>query len=141
MARVLGVTGYHHLIDTPPRRYLVKEARVLGLTVLDRCNLTVLLEPGQEDLASFLAENQVQVVASLPCYGQKNVDQQRGAGVFERSIAALQVCGRGMAWDGVCVQGRCVKGVRWDGGRMRGVKSLQTTQNPTPRSRKGIEGV
>lgn len=78
----------------------MKEARALGLTVLDRCNLTVLLEPGQEDLASFLAENQVQVVASLPCYGQKNVDQQRGSGVFERSIAALQVGRKGMPWVG-----------------------------------------
>ena len=92
-----------------PCRYLVKEARALGLTVLDRCNLTVLLEPGQDDLASFLAENQVQVVASLPCYGQKNVDQQRGAGVFERSIAALQVGRHGMPWVG-----GFVKGLAWD---------------------------
>lgn len=128
MARVLGVTGYHHVIDTPPRRYLVKEARALGLTVLDRCNLTVLLEPGQEDLAAFLAENQVQVVASLPCYGQKNVDQQRGAGVFERSIAALQVGRHGMPWVG-----GFVKGMAWDGAAFCNLESIWTARNPTPR--------
>ncbi|MEW5299162.1 MAG: hypothetical protein WDW36_002203 [Sanguina aurantia] len=72
-------------------RFLVTSARALGLEVLDRCNLTVLLEPGQEDLHNFLAENKVHVVASLPCYSASNVDKQRGAGVFERSIAALQL--------------------------------------------------
>lgn len=71
-------------------RYLVTEARKLGKEVIDRCNLTVLLEPGQEDLVEFLAENKVQVVASLPCYGEENVNQQRGNGVFDRSIAGLQ---------------------------------------------------
>ena len=59
--------------------------------MIDRCNLTVLLEPGQEDLPQFLADHKVHVVASLPCYSQKNVDQQRGAGVFERSVQGLQV--------------------------------------------------
>jgi radical SAM/Cys-rich protein len=58
--------------------------------VIDRCNLTVLLEPGQEDLAEFCAAHQAEIVASLPCYGQENVDRQRGAGVFERSVAALR---------------------------------------------------
>jgi radical SAM/Cys-rich protein len=58
--------------------------------VIDRCNLTILFEPGQEDLADFLATSRVEVVASLPCYSPKNVDQQRGAGVFDKSIAALQ---------------------------------------------------
>ena len=72
-------------------RFLVEEARALGFEVIDRCNLTVLLEPGQEDLASFLSKHRVHVVASLPCYSQKNVDNQRGAGVFERSIRGLQV--------------------------------------------------
>ncbi|KAG1680012.1 hypothetical protein FOA52_007076 [Chlamydomonas sp. UWO 241] len=71
-------------------RHIVREARALGLAVLDRCNLTVLMEPGQEDLGQFLADNQVQVVASLPCYSASNTDKQRGAGVFERSIAALK---------------------------------------------------
>ncbi|GAX77406.1 hypothetical protein CEUSTIGMA_g4852.t1 [Chlamydomonas eustigma] len=72
-------------------RYLVTQARCLGLEVIDRCNLTVLLEPGQEDLPAFLAANKVQVVASLPCYGPTNVDKQRGAGVFDRSIEALKM--------------------------------------------------
>jgi radical SAM/Cys-rich protein len=58
--------------------------------VIDRCNLTILSEPGQEDLAEFLAEHKVEVTASLPCYSAANVDKQRGDGVFERSIAGLQ---------------------------------------------------
>jgi radical SAM/Cys-rich protein len=65
-------------------------ARSLGRHVIDRCNLTVLFEPGQEDLAEFLAGNQVEIVASLPCYTAENVNQQRGRGVFEKSIAALR---------------------------------------------------
>ncbi|KAA6425155.1 MAG: Fe-S oxidoreductase [Trebouxia sp. A1-2] len=71
-------------------KYLVESARGLGLEVIDRCNLTVLLEPGQETLAQFLADNQVHVVASMPCYSPTNVDQQRGHGVFDRSIKGLQ---------------------------------------------------
>jgi radical SAM/Cys-rich protein len=71
-------------------RGLVAGARALGVRVIDRCNLSVLFEPGQEDLAGFLAEQGVEVVASLPCYSQDNVDQQRGEGVFEKSIRALQ---------------------------------------------------
>ena len=71
-------------------RDLVRSARTLGVKVIDRCNLTILSEPGQEDLADFLAENEVEVVASLPCYSAKNVDAQRGDGVFERSIAGLR---------------------------------------------------
>lgn len=71
-------------------RTLVKAARALGVKVIDRCNLTILSEPGQEDLAEFLAEQRVEVVASLPCYSAENVDKQRGDGVFERSIAGLQ---------------------------------------------------
>lgn len=72
-------------------RYLVKEMRALGLSVIDRCNLTVVHEKGQEDLVEFLAANGVQVVASLPCYSAKNVEQQRGDGVFDGSISALQM--------------------------------------------------
>ena len=71
-------------------RELVVAARRLGVNVIDRCNLTILFEPGQEGLADFLAENQVDVVASLPCYSLENVDRQRGKGVFDKSIAALQ---------------------------------------------------
>jgi radical SAM/Cys-rich protein len=71
-------------------RGLVLAARALNVKVIDRCNLTILFEPGQEDLADFLAEQQVEIVASLPCYSAANVDSQRGDGVFEKSIAALQ---------------------------------------------------
>src|SRR5690554_4210291 len=72
-------------------RYLVSQAVAAGIHVIDRCNLTVLFESGQEDLAHFLAENNVEIVASLPCYSVKNVDQQRGDGVFDKSIRALQL--------------------------------------------------
>ncbi len=71
-------------------RYLVKEARARGLHVMDRCNLTVLELPEQSGLAEFLADNQVEIVASLPCYSSGNVDRQRGSGVFDASIKALQ---------------------------------------------------
>lgn len=71
-------------------RELVRNARALGVRVIDRCNLTILFEPGQEDLADFLAAHQVEVVASLPCYSSANVDQQRGKGVFDKSITALE---------------------------------------------------
>ena len=71
-------------------RDLVRAARALGVKVIDRCNLTILFEPGQEGLAEFLAEHEVEVVASLPCYSMDNVDRQRGKGVFDKSIAGLQ---------------------------------------------------
>ncbi len=74
----------------PHFKHLVRAARAMGIAVIDRCNLTVLEEPGQEELANFLAENQVEVAASLPCYLEENVSQQRGNGVFEVSIRALQ---------------------------------------------------
>ncbi|HEX9997717.1 MAG TPA: arsenosugar biosynthesis radical SAM (seleno)protein ArsS [Abditibacterium sp.] len=74
----------------PDFRFLVREIRGLGRHVMDRCNLTVLFEPDQQDLAEFLAANEVEIVASLPCYGPENVDAQRGEGVFDLSIAALQ---------------------------------------------------
>ena len=74
----------------PHFRYLVCEARRIGVRVMDRCNLTILAEQGQEDTAEFLAEQQVEVVASLPCYLQDNVDRQRGDGVFEASLAGLR---------------------------------------------------
>jgi radical SAM/Cys-rich protein len=71
-------------------RELVIGARAAGVRVIDRCNLTILSEPGQEDLAAFLAAQGVEVTASLPCYSVGNVDRQRGEGVFDRSIAGLQ---------------------------------------------------
>ncbi|MFC0133127.1 radical SAM protein [Massilia eurypsychrophila] len=74
----------------PRFRYLVQSARALGVRVIDRCNLTILSEPGYEGLAEFLAAEGVEVTASMPCYSQDNVDKQRGDGVFDRSIAALQ---------------------------------------------------
>ncbi len=74
----------------PHFRLLARESRRIGRQVIDRCNLTVLFEPGQEDLAEFLATNGIEITASLPCYGPENVDQQRGRGVFDKSIAALQ---------------------------------------------------
>jgi len=74
----------------PGFRHLVAEAAGRGVRVIDRCNLTVLLEPGQEDLAEFLARWGVEVTASLPCYLEENVDSQRGKGVFGRSIRGLR---------------------------------------------------
>jgi len=73
----------------PHFRYLVRRARSLGARVIDRCNLTILLEPGQEDLADFLAEQQVEITASLPCYLEDNVEEQRGKGVYADSISAI----------------------------------------------------
>jgi radical SAM/Cys-rich protein len=75
---------------SPHFRRLVVAARALGVRVIDRCNLTILSEPGQEGLAEFLAAQGVEVVASLPCYSVANVDRQRGEGVFDRSIAGLR---------------------------------------------------
>ncbi|MBD5803833.1 molybdenum cofactor biosynthesis protein A [Azoarcus sp. Aa7] len=71
-------------------RRMVTAAHARGLRVIDRCNLTILEEPGYEDLARFLAEMGVEVVASLPCYLEDNVDRQRGKGVFGASIRGLQ---------------------------------------------------
>jgi len=74
----------------PHFRYIVREARKLNIKVIDRCNLTILSEPGQEDLADFLASHSVEVVASLPCYLEENVDAQRGKGVFDSSLIGLE---------------------------------------------------
>lgn len=74
----------------PHFRTLVTAARALGVRVIDRCNLTILFEPGHEALAEFLASQHVEVTASLPCYSRENVDRQRGNGVFDKSIAGLQ---------------------------------------------------
>lgn len=71
-------------------RHIVQGARALGTKVMDRCNLTILEQPGQQDLAEFLSEHQVEVVASMPCYLQNNVERQRGKGVFDGSIRGLQ---------------------------------------------------
>src|SRR5947209_671405 len=78
----------------PNFRALVRESRRLQKHVIDRCNLTILLEPGFDDMAEFIRTEQVHVVASLPCYTAENVDKQRGRGVFDRSIRALQLLNR-----------------------------------------------
>ena len=74
----------------PHFRHIVHKARTLGVHVIDRCNLTILEQPDQADLPAFLAGRQVEIVASLPCYLEENVDRQRGKGVFETSIRALR---------------------------------------------------
>ena len=87
----------------PHFRDLVRELRRRDLHVLDRCNLTILLEPGYEDMCDFLAEHQVEIVASLPCYLKDNVDKQRGRGVFDGSVEALHrlnAVGYGLDEDG-----------------------------------------
>jgi radical SAM/Cys-rich protein len=85
----LDVTGGSPEMN-PEFRWLVKAAKAQGLQVIDRCNPTILVEPGYEWAAQFLAEHQVEVIASLPCYLESNVDAQRGKGVFAASIKALQ---------------------------------------------------
>jgi len=87
--KTLDLTGGAPELN-PHFRTLVRQARALGVKVIDRCNLTILSEPGQADLAAFLADEGVEVVASLPCYSPGNVDRQRGDGVFERSISGLR---------------------------------------------------
>jgi radical SAM/Cys-rich protein len=87
--KTLDMTGGAPELNEEFRR-LVVQARALGVRVIDRCNLTILSEPGFEDMAEFLASQQVEVTASLPCYSPANVDRQRGDGVFDRSIAGLQ---------------------------------------------------
>jgi radical SAM/Cys-rich protein len=86
---VLDLTGGAPELN-PHFRTLVVSGRRRGLRVIDRCNLTILEEAGQEDTAEFLAAHQVEIVASLPCYLQENVDRQRGRGVYEKSISALR---------------------------------------------------
>ena len=75
----------------PLFKSIVMAARTRGVQVIDRCNLTVLFEPGQQDTARFLADNKVKIVASLPCYIKDNVDKQRGDGTFETSLKALRL--------------------------------------------------
>jgi radical SAM/Cys-rich protein len=77
----------------PDFRYFIDRVRKLQPSrhIIDRCNLTILLERGHEDLAHFLATKKVEIIASMPCYSAENVNAQRGEGVFEGSIAALQL--------------------------------------------------
>jgi radical SAM/Cys-rich protein len=85
----LDITGGAPELN-PHFRRLVRAARSVGARVIDRCNLTILEVPGQEDLAAFLADERVEIVASMPCYLETNVDAQRGKGVFESSIRGLK---------------------------------------------------
>ena len=98
---VAAVLGFLHNVATlditggapelhPQFRDLVQQARAAGKQVIDRCNLTILQEAGQEDLGEFLAAQRVEIIASLPCYTEELVDRQRGRGVYERSMAALR---------------------------------------------------
>ena len=101
--RKLDLTGGAPELN-PHFRELVQRARSLGVHVMDRCNLTILEEPGQEGLAEFLAGQRVEVIASLPCYQESNVDRQRGSGVFARSLRALarlNALGYGRAGSGL----------------------------------------
>src|SRR5205807_5832064 len=77
----------------PDFKYLVRRLKALTPPrhVIDRCNLTILLEPGYEDYAQFLARHEIEVIASMPCYSPANVNAQRGEGVFDASIKALQL--------------------------------------------------
>src|SRR5438046_10462174 len=81
----------------PDFRYFVEQVKALQPSrhMIDRCNLTILLESGYEDLGEFLATNKVEIIASMPCYSAENVNAQRGEGVFEGSIAALQLVNLG----------------------------------------------
>lgn len=97
---VLDVTGGAPEMN-PHFRYLIKEASAHNIQVINRSNLTIMNEPGFEDLAQFLAEYRVNVTASLPCYQEKNVNEQRGKGVFDSSIQALKKLNNlGYARDG-----------------------------------------
>lgn len=80
----------------PDFRYFVEQLRALDQPrhIIDRCNLTILVEPGYEGLAEFLAAHRIEIVASMPCYSPENVDAQRGHGVFDASIAGLQLLNR-----------------------------------------------
>ena len=85
----LDITGGAPELN-PHFRRLVTSARDFGVRVMDRCNLTILEVPGQENLAEFLAAQQVEIVASMPCYLEGNVDRQRGKGVFDGSVRGLK---------------------------------------------------
>lgn len=87
--KVLDLTGGAPEMN-PHFKHLVSQARATGMEVIDRCNLTILQEPGYEDMAEFLASEGVVITASLPCYMEQNVEKQRGRGVYWESIAALQ---------------------------------------------------
>ena len=87
--KVLDITGGAPELH-PQFKQLITEVKSLDVQIIDRCNLTILTETGFKDMAQFLASNKVKIIASLPCYLKDNVDEQRGVGVFEKSIQALK---------------------------------------------------
>lgn len=87
--KVLDITGGAPELH-PRFKQLITEVKSLDVQIIDRCNLTILTEPGYTDMARFLALNKVKIIASLPCYLKDNVEEQRGVGVFEKSIQALK---------------------------------------------------
>lgn len=87
--KTLDITGGAPELH-PEFKNLVVYAREHNIHVIDRCNLTILSEPGMDDLAEFLASHEVEIVGSLPCYESENVDAQRGEGVFAKSITGLK---------------------------------------------------
>ncbi|MEL0130523.1 MAG: radical SAM protein, partial [Betaproteobacteria bacterium] len=89
-AKTVDLTGGAPELN-PHFRDFVRHLRDDDISIIDRCNLTILSEPDQSDLAQFLADQQITVIASLPCYTEDNVDAQRGDGVFQRSIKGLQM--------------------------------------------------
>ncbi|MEL0030007.1 MAG: arsenosugar biosynthesis radical SAM (seleno)protein ArsS [Betaproteobacteria bacterium] len=89
-AKTVDLTGGAPELN-PHFRDFVRHLRDDNVSIIDRCNLTILSEPDQSDLAQFLADQQITVIASLPCYTEDNVDAQRGDGVFQRSIKGLQM--------------------------------------------------
>jgi len=113
--RILDLLSYDNNIHTvditggapelnPEFRYLVEKINSMGKKIIDRCNLTVLLENGQEDTIEFLAQNLVHIIASMPCYTEENVNRQRGNDVYEKSISvlkALNLAGYGKAGSGL----------------------------------------
>lgn len=104
IGHILTVLKSHHVhtLDltggapemNPLFRELVSKATAMGKKVIDRCNLSILLEPGYQDLTDFLTRHRVEIVASLPCYLEQNVDGQRGKGVYQKSIDGLQKLNR-----------------------------------------------
>ncbi len=99
-AGILDLTGGAPELN-PHFRQVVRRSRAIGVRVIDRCNLTVLFEPGQEGLAEFLAAEGVDIVASLPCYTEELVDRQRGKGVYDASVRAIRMLNDlGYARDG-----------------------------------------
>ena len=102
-AQTVDITGGAPELN-PSFRYAVETMRGEERRVIDRCNLTILFEPGQQDLAEFLAGMQVEIIASLPCYSEENVTKQRGQGVYDKSIQALRklnALGYGQAGSGL----------------------------------------